>query len=107
MPDDRNLDDRGLDALISAAADHPVDVGALTTRVLARLRDEPQGLFDWLLALPVPRMLPAGFAAVLAVTPIAVATLPLPVDPAEAAILGLATGAPLGDLLGELHGITE
>lgn len=95
MPDDRKLD-----ALIRAAADRPVDEGALAARVLARLRDQPQGLFDWLIALPVPRLVPGGFAAMLAVTPFVVMQLPLTVDPAEAAILTLATGAPVGDLLG-------
>ena len=95
MPDDPKLD-----ALIRAAADRATDEGAMAARVLARLRDEPQGLSDWLFALPVPRLVPSGFAAMLALTPLAVMQLPLPVDPAEAAILTLATGAPVGDLLG-------
>ncbi len=100
MPDDEQLD-----ALICAASDRPVDEGALAARVLARMRDQPQGLSDWLFALPVPRLVPACFAAVLALTPLGVMQLPLPVDPAEAAILGLATGVPLGDVLGP--GIAE
>lgn len=95
MPDDPKLD-----ALIRAAADRATDEGAMAARVLARLRDEPQGLSDWLFALPVPRLVPSGFAAVLALTPLVVMHLPLPVDPAEAAILTLATGSPIGDLLG-------
>lgn len=98
------VDDK-LDALIRAAADRATDEGALAARVLARLRAEPQGLSDWLFALPVPRLVPAGFAAMLALTPLAVMQFPLATDPAEAAILGLATGVPLGDVLG--HGITE
>lgn len=94
MPDDRQLDD-----LLRRAADRPVDEAALARRVLARVAAEPQGLSDWLFAFPVPRLVPAGFAAVLALTPFAVAALPGPADPLEAAILGVASGLPAGVML--------
>jgi|GEM_PF-5811589 len=88
--------DRRLDALVRFAAERPTDEARLAARVLARIRPGtgPQGVQDWLFALPVPRLVPAGFGAVLALTPIAIATLPGADDPLTSVIEGLAFGAP-------------
>jgi hypothetical protein len=91
--------DDEIDALVARAAARPVDVGALQAQVLARVRTGgDEGLFGWLRGPGL--LLPAGFAAVLAVTPAAVARLPGPgIDQLVAAV---AIGDPLlfgpGDL---------
>lgn len=88
--------DRALDALVARAAAAPVDADRLAARVRGRIAAAgDQGVTAWLWALPRP--VAAGFAAVLAATPVAVAALPLgPLDPIALAALALAGGTPLG-----------
>lgn len=89
--------DPALDRLVARAADTPVDADRLAARVRNRIAAEasarPQGLTEWLWALPRP--VAASFAAVLLATPVAVAVAPLgAVDPLAASVFLLAAGAP-------------
>jgi hypothetical protein len=87
------LSDRHVDDLVRRASAVPTDEMLLGQKVLARIRREDarraQGVFG-------PRMAAAGFAAVLAATPLAIVTFPSGAGGlAERLILGIATGDPL------------
>jgi hypothetical protein len=84
-------DDDQIDALVRAASACDVDEARLSQAVLTRIRDGQQGLFgmfsqNW-------RVAPAGFAAVLAITPVLITQLPG--NSEEDLIAALVTGGPV------------
>lgn len=78
-----------IDRLVARAADRPVDVGRLQSRVLSQVHRKDD-LFGWLHGPAL--LVPAAFAAVLIVTPLAVSRA---LSGPDVMIAALAAGDPV------------
>jgi hypothetical protein len=84
-----NDDDAQIDARVARAADRPVDIGRLQSRVRQRISGAQQGdLFSWMKG--PARLVPAAFAIVLVATPFALQNMNVSLE--NDLIWSLATG---------------
>jgi|GEM_PF-4444178 len=82
------MDDE-IDRLVRAAADRPVDTGAIGRAVLDRIAAPPPDLFAWLRSGPA-RLVPVAYLALLVAVPLAMRA-----GGAEDLIAAVALGDPM------------